>query len=55
MGAKPGYYQKIGGDAIVFGVGNLELAHKLNEFADIRELNEFYAKLKNIINYVCKK
>lgn len=51
-GCEAGYYQALGGDAIVFGVGDLTLAHKPNEFAEIPELTSFYEKLEKIINFV---
>lgn len=54
-GCEAGYYQILGGDAIIFGVGDLNLAHKPNEFAEIKELNAYYDKLESIINFVCKK
>lgn len=54
-GCEAGYYQKLGGDAIVFGVGDLNLAHKPNEFAEIAELNAYYDKLEGIIKYVFEK
>lgn len=47
-GCEAGYYQAIGGDAFVFGVGDLSLAHKPNEFAEISEFekyNEMFIKL----------
>lgn len=53
-GCEAGYYQKLGGNAIVFGVGNLDLAHKPNEFAEIQELSSYYDKLESIINLVNK-
>lgn len=53
-GCEAGYYQKLGGNAIVFGVGNLDLAHKPNEFAEIQELSSYYDKLESVINLVNK-
>lgn len=54
-GCEAGYYQNLGGDAIIFGVGDLNLAHKPNEFAEISELNVYYDKLESLINFVVKK
>lgn len=36
-GCEAGYYQELGGQAILFGVGNLNLAHKPNEYVNIDE------------------
>lgn len=54
-GCEAGYYQKLGGDAIIFGVGDLNLAHKPNEYAEIEELESYYEKLESLINFVAKK
>lgn len=51
-GCEAGYYQKLGGDAIVFGVGDLALAHKPNEYAEIDELESYFEKLEKIIKCV---
>ena len=49
-GCEAGYFQSLGGDAIVFGVGDLSLAHKPNEYAKIDELESYYDKLEKIIS-----
>lgn len=51
-GCEAGYYQLVGGDAIVFGVGDLSLAHKPNEFVEINEFLKYSELLIKIINYV---
>ena len=43
-GCEAGCYQALGGDAIVFGVGDLNLAHKPNEYVVVEEF-EVYEKL----------
>jgi acetylornithine deacetylase len=48
-GCEAGYFQNLGGDAIVFGVGDLSLAHKPNEYAMIDELKAYYDKLEIIL------
>lgn len=40
-GCEAGYYQELGGDSILFGVGNLNLAHKPNEYVDINEFETY--------------
>lgn len=51
-GCEAGYYRKLGGDAIVFGVGELSLAHKPNEYAEIDELNLYFEKLEKILSTI---
>lgn len=48
-GCEAGYYQELGGDSILFGVGNLNLAHKPNEYVDI---NEFETYNNMFINFI---
>ncbi len=50
-GCEAGYYQSLGGDAIIFGVGDMALAHKPNEFVDIREYQNYSELLINLIGY----
>lgn len=54
-GCEAGYFQKLGGNAIVFGVGNLNLAHKPNEYAKISEFEAYNKKIEGIICYVISK
>lgn len=49
-----GYYQSVGGSAIVFGVGDLALAHKPNEFVCLNEFDEYEKKFLKLINMLCK-
>lgn len=48
-GCEAGYYQQLGGDAFVFGVGDLALAHKPNEFASISEFEKYQDLLVSIL------
>lgn len=51
-GCEAGFYQTLGGSAIIFGVGNLSLAHKPNEFVVLSELEQYSKKLLEIISKV---
>lgn len=53
-GCEAGYYQSIGGDAIVFGVGQLSLAHKPNEYVNLCEYEQYKKLLVEIIEYLGK-
>lgn len=48
-GCEAGYFQQLGGDAFIFGVGDLELAHKPNEFASISEFEKYQELLLGIL------
>ena len=48
-GCEAGYYQNLGGDAFVFGVGDLALAHKPNEFAEISEFENYQDLLLKVL------
>lgn len=54
-GCEAGYYQKLSGDAIIFGVGDMALAHKANEFVEINEYKKYCESLLKLINEVCEK
>lgn len=54
-GCEAGYYQALGGDAIVFGVGDLSLAHKPNEFVNINEFLTYNDLLLNVMQFVDNK
>lgn len=45
-----GYYQSVGGSAIVFGVGDLALAHKPNEFVSLDEFDDYETKFIKLID-----
>lgn len=47
-----GYYQSVGGSAIVFGVGDLALAHKPNEFVCLAEFDDYEAKFIKLIDLI---
>lgn len=51
-GCEAGYYQALGGDAFVFGVGDLALAHKPNEFVNLKEYDLFCTKFLQILSFV---
>lgn len=51
-GCEAGYYQRLGGDAIIFGCGDLALAHKPNEYAEIKEFLNYNNLLINVIEYI---
>ena len=54
-GCEAGYLQQVGGDAFVFGVGDLNLAHKPNEFVEIDQLKTYNQKLMQMIDFLCKQ
>lgn len=53
-GCEAGYFQSIGGDALIFGVGDLSLAHKPNEFVVLDEFVCFCQKFVNLLQYLDK-
>lgn len=53
-GCEAGYYTAYAGDAIIFGVGDLSLAHKPNEYVVIDEYYKYSAKLLSVLQYVEK-
>lgn len=44
-GCEAGYYTEYSGDGVIFGVGDLTLAHKPNEFVSISEYKTYSSKL----------
>lgn len=54
-GCEAGYLQQVAGDALVFGVGDLNLAHKPNEFVVIDQLQTYNKKLMQMIDLLCKQ
>ena len=54
-GCEAGYYQKYSGDAILFGVGDLNLAHKPNEYVVIKEYEYYSNKFLELIDYLEQK
>lgn len=54
-GCEAGYYQALSGDAIIFGVGDMALAHKPNEYVEIKEYCEYSKLLLKFINKIIKK
>ena len=51
-GCEAGYYQQYSGDAVLFGVGDLNLAHKPNEFVEIEEYKFYSNKLIEFLKCV---
>lgn len=51
-GCEAGYYTAYSGDAIIFGVGDLALAHKPNEFVVVDEYFDYSNKLLKVLNCV---
>lgn len=54
-GCEAGYFCELGGEAIIFGAGDLALAHKPNEFLDIENYKKYNQMFVEIINLICKK
>lgn len=50
-GCEAGYFQAIGGDAFIFGVGDLALAHKPNEFVNVNEYKKYSKLFMEVLNY----
>lgn len=53
-GCEAGYYSEYSGDAILFGVGDLALAHKPNEYMIIEDYFKYNELLIEMINMVEK-
>jgi acetylornithine deacetylase len=51
-GCEAGYYQSLSGDAIVFGVGDINLAHKPNEYVKTEEYANYSKILIELINKI---
>ena len=51
-GCEAGYYSNYCGDCIIFGVGDLSLAHKPNEFVDVNEYGIYSNKLLEVLNCI---
>jgi acetylornithine deacetylase len=49
-GCEAGYYKEYSGDAILFGVGDLELAHKPNEYMVIDDFIIYKEKILILLN-----
>lgn len=49
-GCEAGFYQSLSGDAIIFGVGDIDLAHKPNEFVVIDEYKKYSDLLLKMID-----
>lgn len=53
-GCEAGYYTNYSGDAVIYGVGDLSLAHKPNEYVEIKEYNNYSKKLIEVLNTIKK-
>lgn len=53
FGTEAGVFNKIPIETIVCGPGNIDQAHKPNEFISIEQINKCEAFLKNIIKTIC--
>lgn len=53
-GCEAGYFQNLGGDAIICGVGDMSLAHKPNEFVEIGEYKKYSKLLLKLIARIYK-
>lgn len=51
-GCEAGYYSKLGSTTILFGAGDLSLAHKPNEFLDIEDYIRYNKIFIKILNFV---
>ena len=47
-----GYYTAYSGDAVIFGVGDLSLSHKPNEYVEIKEYNVYSNQLIDVIEKI---
>ena len=54
-GCEAGYFCELGGEAIIFGAGDLALAHKPNEFLDLDNYQKYNQMFVEIINTICEK
>lgn len=50
-----GYYQSLGGEAVVFGCGDLSLAHNPNEYLEIKKYEQYDQSFKKIMKIVENK
>lgn len=53
-GCEAGYYEEYSGDSILFGVGDLTLAHKPNEYMIVSNYEKYNNKLKELLEEVEK-
>lgn len=44
-----GFFQTLGSDALIYGVGNIKFAHSINEEIDLKDFNDYQDKLLTII------
>lgn len=51
-GCEAGYYTAYSGDAIIFGVGDLSLAHKPNEYVVLEEYKNYESKLLEVLKCI---
>lgn len=53
-GCEAWYYTNYSGDAVIYGVGELSLAHKPNEYVEIKEYKNYSKKLIEVLNTIKK-
>lgn len=53
-GCEAGYYTQYTGDAAIFGVGDIALAHKPNEFVNVNEYKLYSTKLISLLQCLTK-
>ena len=53
-GCEAGYFTSYCGDAVIFGVGDLELAHKPNEYVKIESYKKYSTKLLELLKLIEK-
>ena len=53
-GCEAGYYKEYSGDALIFGVGDLSLAHKPNEYVVVDEYNDYCKKIIDVLSKIKK-
>ena len=53
-GCEAGYYTNFSGDAVIYGVGDLSLAHKPNEYVEIEEYKNYSQKLLEVLKTIKK-
>lgn len=53
-GCEAGYYQALNGDSVIFGVGDMSLAHKPNEYVEIEEYKKYGKLFLRFISEICE-
>ena len=53
-GCEAGYYTNYSGDAVIYGVGDLSLAHKPNEYVEAEEYKAYSKRFIEVLNCINK-